>query len=829
MSRANVAIGDARAEPRQSFAFLKARLSSLSSSEIEPWLRRLVIAALIIFVGVLAAISAVFTIDDQDHVIADATSKLELIAGVISGDLNLRAVQSPHPGIAGALAQALPLHALNKGQRVLLSDQAGQIIASYPGGESTGSLTNYLGSSVPLTLFAEKAGVMRVQLPGGEEALATVHSLNEPLGQVTIIHPLADVLSDWHQTLLRTIVILCCTAGVLFSLACAYFWQAARAHLADTLCNRVRNRIDSALSSGRCGLWDWDLAGGKVYWSNSMYEIAGMAPRKEPLSFSDLDAMIHPEDGDLNTMIRAFQGRDLEAIDQVFRLRTADGGWVWLRARAELVQDSHDVSQHLIGIAVDVTEKMLLEERTATADMRLRDAIETISEAFVVWDTGNRLVMCNSKFQRFHNLPASALVTGTPYAAVMAHSTTPVIQSQISLGTVQPLGARTFEAKLGDGRWLQINERRTKDGGYVSVGTDITALKRNEEQLIESERRLMSSVVDLRKSRETLETQAAQLKDLAERYLEQKAEAESANRAKSDFLANMSHELRTPLNAILGFSEIMAEQVLGPIGSSKYADYSRDIHNSGQHLLNVISEVLDMARLEAGRVRLERTDFAVGEVIDHAIKSIEPLAEKSQIELRTELGGTPVLNGDRAALEKILTILLNNAVKYTPRRGQITVRVRALQDSMNIYVEDTGAGIPPEAMARLGRPFEQSHDTLSNGMRGSGLGLAIARSLIDLHGGSLRIRSSKDNGTIIQVHLPNPAANVSAMLQARAAMPVREQTAILSAAQRMMPTPAKSAAAPGLAKAAPRANLALSKTPPLQQQAVNQPKISAAG
>jgi two-component system cell cycle sensor histidine kinase PleC len=486
-----------------------------------------------------------------------------------------------------------------------------------------------------------------------------------------------------------------------------------------------------------------------------MYEIMGMTPGNGPLSFCDINAMIHPEDGGLDKMIRMLSASCVTSIDHVFRLRTAGNDWVWLRARAELVQDSHDVSQHLVGIAVDVTEKMLLEERTATADMRLRDAIETISEAFVVWDANNRLVMCNSKFQRFHNLPSSALVTGTAYSSVMAHSTTPVIQSQISLGKMQPEGARTFEAKLGDGRWLQINERRTKDGGYVSVGTDITALKCNEEQLIESERRLMHSVIDLRKSRQALETQAELLKDLAERYLEQKSEAESANRAKSDFLANMSHELRTPLNAILGFSEMMEAQVLGPIGSPKYVDYSRHIHESGERLLNMISEVLDMARLEAGRIRLERTDFTVNDVIAGAMKSIEPLAAAREIDLRSEINGAARLNADRAALEKILTILLNNAVKYTPQHGQITVRVRALQDSMNIYVEDTGVGIPAEALARLGRPFEQSHATLSNGMRGSGLGLAIARSLIDLHGGSLRIRSSAGHGTIIQVHLPN--------------------------------------------------------------------------
>ena len=385
--------------------------------------------------------------------------------------------------------------------------------------------------------------------------------------------------------------------------------------------------------------------------------------------------------------------------------------------------------------------------------------------------------MCNSKFQKFHNLSSEAIAAGTPYAQVMEKGTPPLIQAQTALGERPQAGARTYEARLGDGRWLQINERRTKDGGYVSVGTDITALKRHEEQLMESERRLMATVADLRKSRQTLELQAQQLADLAEKYLEQKAEAETANRAKSEFLANMSHELRTPLNAIIGFSELMQQETFGPLGSQKYVDYSSDIKQSGEYLLGVISDVLDMSRLEAGRVRLQKSDFDINSAVSGALAEIEPIAREKDIVVAAESLPGKRIHADRAALQKILTILLRNAVKFTPNEGRISVRTRLIQGALNVYVQDTGMGIAAEPLARLGRPFEQLDGSLDNGMKGSGLGLAIARSLVDLHGGSMRIRSTVGAGTIVRVHLPQARDAPRQKLLLATAAPRRPQPA----------------------------------------------------
>ncbi|HUZ91503.1 MAG TPA: ATP-binding protein [Methylocella sp.] len=757
MAHADAAHVSARAGTLRELGCKTQQPSLARISHHEVWARRAVPAMVALFAGALVAISVVITRDAYDRAVTDAFDDLELAGGVITSNLNAAFREQPKADLKAALAQAEPSRAMARRQQVIVTDAAGSIIGAAPAlSGSFGTLNDYLGASQPLTIFAEKAGVLRIELADGSDALASVHTLDPPFGQVAIVYPMVTVLAEWEAASFRAAVLVICTVVVLIALAIAYFWQASRAREANQLCERMQARVDTALGRGRCGLWDWDLARGRIYWSDSMYEILGMAPAGRFLSFGDINALVHPQDGDLAMMAEMLASSQADSIDHVFRMQNVKGEWIWLRARAELVQEMAGVPPHLIGIAVDITEQKALAERTATADLRLRDAIETVSEAFVLWDADNRLVMCNSKFQKFHHLSGEAVAAGTPYAQVMARGTPPVIQTQIALGERPLAGARTYEARLGDGRWLQINERRTKDGGYVSVGTDITALKRHEEQLMDSERRLMATVADLRKSRQTLESQAQQLADLAEKYLEQKAEAETANRAKSEFLANMSHELRTPLNHIIGFADMMQQETLGPLGSPKYADYCRDIMQSGERLRDVISDVLDMSRLEAGRFQIKKTDFEIDDAVSAAVAEIAPIATDKEISVVAETLPGKHIHADRKAIEKILTVILRNAVKYTPNHGHVSVRARMVQGALNIYVEDTGIGIPPAPLARLGRPFEQLDRTLDDGMKGSGLGLAIARSLVDLHGGSIRIRSSVGNGTIVLVHLPEP-------------------------------------------------------------------------
>ncbi|MGA7789222.1 MAG: HAMP domain-containing sensor histidine kinase, partial [Xanthobacteraceae bacterium] len=256
------------------------------------------------------------------------------------------------------------------------------------------------------------------------------------------------------------------------------------------------------------------------------------------------------------------------------------------------------------------------------------------------------------------------------------------------------------------------------------------------------------------KSRQALETQTAELADLAGKYAEEKTRAEEANAAKSKFLANMSHELRTPLNAIIGFSEIMESAMFGPLGAEKYTEYSRDIRESGEYLLDVINDVLDMSKIEAGGIRLAPEVVALEPVLADCLRVVSTRAGEKQLKLDAKVDPEIDLNADRRALKQIALNLLSNAVKFTPDCGAVTVRGRRRGKLVTIAIADNGIGIPKEALRKLGRPFEQVESQLTKRHQGSGLGLAIAKSLVEMHGGAMRIRSKLGQGTMVVVRLP---------------------------------------------------------------------------
>ena len=510
-----------------------------------------------------------------------------------------------------------------------------------------------------------------------------------------------------------------------------------------------RARLELALSRGRCGLWTWDLARGRISWSCSMFRLLGLAERSDPWTAAGLQALIHPNDSSLDTIARLAAERAGGGVDVEFRMRSADGRWVWFHKRAEIVVDEETGSQSLVGIAFDVTERKRQAEETAAADQRMREAIEAISEAFAPREPSRGVVLCNENYHRLHSLGSDPL----RFSADSGQAPDGFCE-ETKAWIAEDCGARTFAARLPDGRRLQVNERPTRDGGCVSVGADMTAIRQREQQLVDSQRLLLNTVAQLRQSRRSLEEQARQLAELAERYGEQKAAAEAANRAKAEFLANMSHELRTPLNAIIGFSQLMGSETFGPLGSERYSDYCNHILKSGEYLLHLVTDILDMSRLEAGRERLRYARFTADKAVTSAVQDVAATAREKSIAMSVQVAADLALEADPSAVERILKTLLRNAVKFTPDGGAVEIGAEGMADEVYFYVQDNGPGIAASDIERLGRPFEQGEVAPANGMKGSGLGLAIANSLVELHGGTLRLSSRPGKGAVAVVALP---------------------------------------------------------------------------
>jgi signal transduction histidine kinase len=259
------------------------------------------------------------------------------------------------------------------------------------------------------------------------------------------------------------------------------------------------------------------------------------------------------------------------------------------------------------------------------------------------------------------------------------------------------------------------------DGAVVSVYSDVTEIRASERQLIQA-----------------------------------RSQAEMANRSKSDFLANMSHELRTPLNAIIGFSEIISNELFGPMGNEKYLEYMKDIHRSSLHLLSIINDVLDMSKIEAGKLELSKEAVNIQGVISDVIRMMHERAESRGIELIARLLHEEVdIWADERAMKQIILNLLSNAIKFSKEGGKVYVRVVA--DEPNLAVvefEDYGVGMTEEERERALQPFGQAKPATTRNYGGTGLGLPITKGLVEAHGGELTIKSQAGYGTIVRVALP---------------------------------------------------------------------------
>jgi two-component system, cell cycle sensor histidine kinase PleC len=505
-------------------------------------------------------------------------------------------------------------------------------------------------------------------------------------------------------------------------------------------------RFRMAVEAAHCGIWEWDLPSDQLSMSMMTGAIlgwggAGVAPGAEVLARV---AGEHRE-----RLRQALEGARIHgAFDVSFCVPDRGGSTAWIDARGQAAGEAGpDGFERIIGVMMDVTEERMSQARAQAAENRLRDAIDSVSEAFVLWDRSGRLLLCNKNFRAFFNLEPRVLKPGAPRDAVNKFVRLAIKQQHAAPEGVP--GVRELE--MHDGRWLQISERRTAEGGMVMTATDITAIKLQDEARRLNEAQLQVAV-------DKLEQSQVQLAELARKYEAEKIRAEGANKAKSEFLANMSHELRTPLNAINGFSEIMVGEMFGPMGDKRYKEYAQDILSSGQHLLALINDILDMSKIEAGKMNLRFEPLHLQDVVDDAVRLVRNRAEAAGLVLESELPALPEVEADYRAIKQVLLNLLSNALKFTPNGGkvQLTAEVRSdvLGEKVRVTVHDTGIGISKADLARLARPFEQIESQHSKTQQGTGLGLALTKSLVEMHEGSLEMASEPGQGTTVSFTLP---------------------------------------------------------------------------
>ncbi len=418
---------------------------------------------------------------------------------------------------------------------------------------------------------------------------------------------------------------------------------------------------------------------------------------------------------------------------QISERRTGEGGIVGVYTDiTELKQREAQLNELVerLGQARDEAEQ---------ARSRLFDAIETITAGFVLFDSDDRVVLFNSRYRQFFADIAGADIGDlvregrrfedflrAAYRRGMFPDVEGGLESwieRILRHRREPKGPR--ERPLADGRWLQINERRTSDGGLVALYTDITEVKRRESQLAE----LVDSLAVARD------------------------EAMQATQAKSRFLANMSHELRTPLNAILGYAELILDNVYGET-PDKMRDVLQRIESNGRHLLGLINDVLDLSKIEAGQLVLSLADYSLRDVIETVFNAVEPLATEKRIALKIDVAPKlPPGRGDERRLTQVLFNLVGNAIKFTDS-GEVLIKAAVADGLLSVAVHDTGPGISAADQAKLFQEFQQADNSTTRKKGGTGLGLAISKRIIEMHGGTISVESIVGQGSTFFFTLP---------------------------------------------------------------------------
>ena len=483
------------------------------------------------------------------------------------------------------------------------------------------------------------------------------------------------------------------------------------------------------------GVWEWDVTCDEVWHNPRWFQMLGLAETDRPWTLAESVAPIHPDDVDRVLEERNACLAGARTYDCCYRMLRQDGQVISVHDRGDVLDhDAEGAPLLMAGSVRDITAQREAETALRESETRFRDLAQNIPGAifryilrpdgsdmieymspgcFGIWELSDEVIKSDPTrlWQMVHpeDLPAmqASVMASAKELSPWSHSwriRTPSGREKWLLGQGRPRG-------LGDGSIL-----------WNSLILDISEQRRIEEELREA-----------------------------------KEEAVTAKRAMVEFLAHMSHELRTPLNCVIGFSDIMKSEMLGPHATARYRDYSGMIHESASHLLDVLSDLIDVSKIQCGSLDLSKEPFELTKVIDFCHQVLNERISRAELTYEQELPSPdPKLLGDRIRVKQVLLNVIGNAIKFTPPGGRIAVKGRDRGDAFELVISDTGCGIASEQLPHVTDPFWQARSEVTHACEGAGLGLYICDRIMQLHGGKLAIRSKPGEGTEVTLAFPAP-------------------------------------------------------------------------
>ena len=495
----------------------------------------------------------------------------------------------------------------------------------------------------------------------------------------------------------------------------------------------------------------WDVKNKKIYLSNKSFSLSKIKSMSS-ISFEEFISHIQAKDINFYQLANnAIQGK-INQIEVSFKYRTNIAS-KWYKLKGSLLNSTHG-SPFISGLLIDITRDKNQEINAKRMQNTLSEVIDSLPLSFVLWNSKNQLVMCNSKYRDFYSLPSSITKPGTSKSEIIQLSTKSLIEIDIKNDQDNQLPGLIGqkEIQLKDKRWILKTDIKTGAGYIASMALDVSDQKISQQDLLDNENELINKVEELDNLRRKQDIQSKQLIELAGRYSTEKDNIEELENNKSKFLLNMSHELRTPLNAIIGFSDFLKNQIIDD--PNKVREYAQDIYESGNELLSIISNIESMTSLEKEDVKINKKSQKINTIFDEVLTDFRDDIMSKKITVKNHFNFRDRIFCNETAMRQVISNIISNAIKYNKDGGTIIINNNTQNGWLTLQITDNGHGMTNEEVDIIFKPFNKSRRSNIINQEGARLGLPIANTLIQIHDGNIDVKSTPGKGTCVTVSVP---------------------------------------------------------------------------